>query len=153
MSGLVAALAVGVLFAIGTYLVLSREQINLILGLNLYSYAVNMLLFTSTTLNRGIPPIIENKESFAGDISQFVDPVPQAMILTAIVISFGITAFMIVLFNRRHTLITNYVTKELPEQSFVANDPFNPEAHYLTGLDEDPEDYDWLEDTLTPETQ
>jgi multisubunit Na+/H+ antiporter MnhC subunit len=138
---------------IGTYLVLSREQINLILGLNLYSYAVNVLLFTSTTLNRGIPPIIENKESFAGDISQFVDPVPQAMILTAIVISFGITAFMIVLFNRRHMLITNYVTTELPEQSFVANDPFNPEAHYLTGLDEDPEDYDWLEDTIILKTQ
>ena len=152
MNGLVAALAVGMLFAIGTYLVLSREQINLILGLNLYSYAVNVLLFTSTTLRKGVPPIIEDKEAFAGEITQFVDPIPQALILTAIVISFGITAFLIVLFNRRHTLITNYVTAELPEQSFVANDPFSPEAHYLTGLDEDPEDYDWLEDTLTLQT-
>jgi multicomponent Na+:H+ antiporter subunit C len=148
MNGLVAALVTAVLFATGTYLVLSREPIKLILGLSLISYGVNILLFTASTLRRGLPPIITDKENFAGEISQYVDPVPQALILTAIVISFGILAFLLVLLNRRNTLTENYLSETPPEVIDVVNDPFSANVHFLTGQDADPEDYEWLEDTL-----
>jgi multicomponent Na+:H+ antiporter subunit C len=152
MTGLVAAFVAGMLFATGTFLVLRREPIKLIIGLSLISYGVNILLFTASTLRRGIPPIIEDKEAFAGDISRFVDPLPQSLILTAIVISFGITAFLLVLINRRDTLTENYLTNTPPEITEIANDPFGVQAHFLTGLDADPDDYEWLEDTFVRPT-
>jgi multicomponent Na+:H+ antiporter subunit C len=148
MNGLLIAVVAGFLFATGTYLVLSREPIKLVVGLSLISYGVNILLFTASTLRRGLPPIIQDKESFAGDITPFVDPIPQALILTAIVISFGITAFLLVLINRRDTLTESYLTETPPEITEIVNDPFGMQAHFITGLDADPDDYEWLEDTL-----
>jgi multicomponent Na+:H+ antiporter subunit C len=148
MNGLVAALVAGMLFANGTYLILRREPIKLIIGLSLISYGVNILLFTASTLRRGIPPIVQDKAAFAGDISQFVDPLPQALILTAIVISFGITAFLLTLIRRRNTLTESYLTNTPAEITEIANDPFGVQAHFLTGLDADPDDYEWLEDTF-----
>jgi multicomponent Na+:H+ antiporter subunit C len=147
MSGLVMALMIGMLFALGIYSVLSREPIKLILGMNLISYGVNILLFTSTTLDRGLPPIID-KATFTGEISQYVDPLPQGLILTAIVISFGITAFLVVLINRHNALSDEYLASTPPEVTEIANDPFAETAYFLTELDEDPDDYEWLEDTI-----
>lgn len=148
MNGIIAAIMTGMLFACGTYLVLRREPIKLIVGLSLISYGVNILLFTASTLRRGIPPIVQDKEAFAGDISQYVDPLPQALILTAIVISFGITAFLLMLINRRNALTEDYLTATPPEITEIANDPFGIQAHFLTGQDVDPDDYEWLEDTF-----
>jgi multicomponent Na+:H+ antiporter subunit C len=148
MNGLLAAVVAGFLFATGTYLVLSREPIKLILGLSLISYGVNILLFTATTLSRGLPPIIEDKAAFAGEISPYVDPLPQALILTAIVISFGIIAFLLILLNRRNALTENYLAETPPEVTEIVNDPFGAQAHFISGLDADPDDYEWLEDTL-----
>lgn len=145
MTILLVAALVAVLFATGTYLVLRREPIKLILGLNLISYGVNVLIFGTSTLRRGVPPVITDKATFAGDISQFVDPLPQALILTAIVISFGMTAFLVVLVNRRNSLTAQHEAQTHAEMLEVANDPFGATAHYLTGLDEDPDDYEWLE--------
>ena len=163
MIALLVALLVAMLFATGTYMVLRREPIKLILGLNLIAYGVNVLLFSSSTLQRGRPPIVEDKAAFAGDISQFVDPVPQALILTAIVISFGITAFLVVLVNQRNMLVDKYaadpnsiettleatVVGQANAVAVVANDPFAPTGVYLSGLDADPDDFEWLEDTYT----
>jgi multicomponent Na+:H+ antiporter subunit C len=148
MNGLLAAVVAGFLFATGTYLVLSREPIKLVLGLSLTSYGVNILLFTASTLRRGLPPIIQDKDAFDGTISQYVDPIPQALILTAIVISFGITAFLLTLLNRRNTLTETYLAETPPEITEIVNDPFGMQAHFITGLDADPDDYEWLEDTL-----
>ena len=148
MSGLLTAIVAGFLFGTGTYLVLSREPIKLVLGLSLNSYAVNILLFTASTLRRGLPPIIQNKEEFDGAIGQFVDPMPQALILTAIVISFGITAFLLTLINRRNVLTETYLSETPPEITEIVNDPFGAQAHFISGLDADPDDYEWLEDTL-----
>lgn len=145
MTILLTALLVAILFTTGTYLLLRREPIKLILGLNLITYGVNILLFSTSTLRQGIPPIIADKDSFAGDIAEFVDPVPQALILTAIVISFGMTAFLVVLVNRRHSLISRAERASHSEVNEVANDPFSATTHYLTGLDADPDDYEWLE--------
>lgn len=143
MNILILSITVGMLFATGTYLILRRHPIKLILGLALLSHAVNLLIFSTGLLKRGLPPIIADKSTFAGDISAFVDPLPQALILTAIVISFGITAFVVVLVNRRNALTEQDMA--MVEPSARANDPFSGMEHFLTGLDADPEDYEWLE--------
>ena len=151
MSGLLMAFMIGMLFALGLYAVLSREPIKLVLGINLISYGVNILLFTSTTLDQGLPPIID-KATFTGEISQYVDPLPQALILTAIVISFGITAFLVVLINRHNALSESYLASTPPEVTEIVNDPFSDTAYFLAEIDEDPEDYEWIEDTLHPQS-
>jgi len=148
MTGVIVALLVGMLYAAGAYLLLRREPIKLILGLNLLSYGTNVLLFSTSTLRRGSPPIIEDKEAFAGDISHFVDPLPQALILTAIVISFGVTAFLVVLVNRRNMLLGEHTPSGQPADPAVANDPFAATGLFQSGLDEDPDDFEWLEDRV-----
>ena len=153
MTNFMVAVMVGILFATSTYLLMRREPIKLLLGMNLLSYAVNVLLFSSSTFRRGIPPVIADKEAFAGDISNFVDPLPQALILTAIVISFGITAFLVALVNRRNQLVDEYQAAHAGEKVIV-NDPFSAIGHHYSDLDADPDDYEWLEDThLMPSPQ
>lgn len=139
MNSSVFALGVGVLFASGTYLLLRRSPIWLILGLGLLTHGVNLLIFSTSGSHRGAPPIIKDKSSFTGDITSFVDPLPQALILTAIVISFGITAFIVMLVNRRHALM-----QDAANATASAIDPFAPQEHYMSGLDRHPDDYEWL---------
>jgi multicomponent Na+:H+ antiporter subunit C len=147
MIGLTVAALVGVLFATGTYLVLRREPIGVILGLSLITYGTNALLFSSSNLTRGVPPIIEDKAGFTGDISRFVDPIPQALVLTAIVISFGVTAFMVVLLNRRNQLMGDATAND-PAPPAIVNDPFEAHSHFLDDLDRNADDYEWLVDEL-----
>ena len=85
-----AAVAVAVLVACGVYLVLRGRTFPVAIGLSLLSYAVNLFLFASGRLVSGAPPI-------AGSGGPTADPLPQALVLTAIVISFGMTAFVITL--------------------------------------------------------
>jgi len=85
--------AAAVLFAIGTYLVLQRKLSRIIIGIGLLTHGGNLLLLTAG--RRGIPALIG--EGDAGDLS---DPMPQALTLTAIVISFGVTAFLLALAYR-----------------------------------------------------
>ena len=83
--------AVGVLTAGGTYLILRQRTFPVILGLSLLSYAVNLVLFSSGRLALNLPPI------WQGEASAYTDPLPQALVLTAIVISFGMTAVVVML--------------------------------------------------------
>lgn len=85
------SIAVGVLTAGGTYLVLKRQTFPVILGLSLLSYAVNLFLFSSGRLALNLPPI------WQGTGTAYTDPLPQALVLTAIVISFGMTAVVVML--------------------------------------------------------
>ncbi len=85
------ALVIGVLTASGVYLVLRGRTFPVVLGLTYLSYAVNLFLFAMGRLAIGRPPIVAD----AG--AAYADPLPQALVLTAIVISFGMTAFVIVL--------------------------------------------------------
>jgi multicomponent Na+:H+ antiporter subunit C len=85
-------LAIGVLFATGTYLVLRRSLLKVVIGISLISHGTNLLLLTTGKLKRGQVPIL--LEGYQG---LYVDPLPQALILTAIVISFAVTAFMLAL--------------------------------------------------------
>ena len=87
---LLLALAIGLLTACGIYLVLRERTFPVILGLTLLSYAVNLFLFASGRLSINAPPLIA-----AG--ARYTDPLPQALILTAIVIGFGMTAYLAML--------------------------------------------------------
>ncbi len=94
------ALLVGVLYAAGIYMLLRRSIVKLILGLVLLSHAAHLLIFTAGGLEwRRAPFIPPGAERLTGVVA---DPLPQALILTAIVISFGVTAFALVLVYRAH---------------------------------------------------
>jgi multicomponent K+:H+ antiporter subunit C len=84
------ALVVGVLTACGVFLALRGQTFPVVLGLTFLSYAVNLFLFVMGRLAIGVPPVIS-------DTAAYADPLPQALVLTAIVISFAMTAFVIVL--------------------------------------------------------
>ena len=147
MTALMLALLVGVLFACGAYLILQRGQIKLVLGLGLFTHAVNLALFGTGTLMRGAPAIVpEDAESIGGAVlfASYADPLPQALILTAIVISFGVTAFIVALIFRRDALTGSDL---LPgELATVVNtsDPFAEFSLRMT-LPDAADDYDILQ--------
>ncbi|HEY8339192.1 MAG TPA: NADH-quinone oxidoreductase subunit K [Egibacteraceae bacterium] len=87
----VLAVGVGVLFAVGTYLLLQRTLTRIVLGIGLLGHGTNLLLLLVGGA-AGVPPVIG-----AGAPSEMADPMPQALALTAIVISFGVTAFLLAL--------------------------------------------------------
>lgn len=88
---LLVASAVGVLTAAGLYLVMRLRTFPVILGVSLLTYAVNIFLFASGRLTVGAPPILSD------DTLIYSDPLPQALVLTAIVISFGMTAVVVMI--------------------------------------------------------
>lgn len=90
MEALIAIL-IGLLTAAGIYLLLGARTFPVVLGLTLLSYGVNLFLFASGRLSIGQPPVIGDQT--AG----YADPLPQALVLTAIVIGFAMTAFVIML--------------------------------------------------------
>lgn len=81
----------GVLVTVATYLLLSKNMIQVILGTAVMTHAVHLLLMTMGSFQGNTVPIIDGKASL------YVDPLPQALILTSIVISFAVTAFFLVL--------------------------------------------------------
>lgn len=91
----VIALLIGALYAIGIYLFLRRSTIKILLGLVAISNATNLLIFVCAGLVRGRPPIVPQGETMPP--APYADPLAQALILTAIVISFGLLAFAMVL--------------------------------------------------------
>lgn len=116
MSVLLAATA-GLLFAIGTYLVLQRKLSRIIIGLGLLTHGANVLMLTAGS--RGHAPLVGS-----ADAETFADPLPQALALTAIVISFGVTALLLALGYRSWLL--------------SADD----EIHDVASSDEGPDDVD-----------
>ena len=92
------AYIVGALFTAGVYLILSRNTFKLIMGLVLLSQATNLLIFASSGISRIKAPVISRSEEILS--GAFADPLPQALILTAIVISFAVLAFSFVLIYR-----------------------------------------------------
>lgn len=95
---LVLALVTGAIFAASLYLLLRRNMVKMIIGLALLSHGTNLLIFTASGLVRGRPPVLDAGKPPSEAI--IADPVPQALILTAIVISFGLLAFTLVLIHR-----------------------------------------------------
>ena len=88
---LLLASAIGVLTAVGVYLLLRRRTIPVTIGLTFLSYAVNLFLFSMGRIVVDQPPIVGSEGT------TYTDPLPQALVLTAIVISFGMTALIVVM--------------------------------------------------------
>jgi multicomponent K+:H+ antiporter subunit C len=105
---LVIALAIGVLTASGVWLILRPRTYQLVIGLALLSYAVNLFIFSMGRLRVNAPPVLADGRNV--DVSAYVDPVPQALVLTAIVISFATTAlFLVILIVSRGLTGTDHV--------------------------------------------
>lgn len=125
METLLPALA-GLLVAVGVYLVLSRALIRLIIGLSMISYGANLsILIAGAGVRQDAPPLLD----IAGPHN---DPLPQALILTAIVIGFGTTALLLVLSVRAFQVTQTDHVQELavlpdpPEPPTVYADPEHP---------------------------
>ncbi|MCL4765358.1 MAG: Na+/H+ antiporter subunit C [Hyphomicrobiaceae bacterium] len=88
---LMISLGIGLLTASGIYLILRERTFSVILGITLLSYATNLLIFVSGRLVLGAPPLVVPGQA------QHTDSIPQALVLTAIVISFGMTAYIVAL--------------------------------------------------------
>lgn len=93
---IVMAFVIGILFMSATYLMLSKSLLRIIIGTGLLSHGAHLLILTMGGLKRGTVPLLGEKAS------SYTDPIPQALILTAIVISFGVTAFFLVLAYRAY---------------------------------------------------
>lgn len=112
---LVYALAIGALTTSGVYLLLRARTFPVIMGLSLISYGVNLFLFATGRLTTGGQPIL-------GSTGQYADPLPQALVLTAIVIGFAMTAFVVVLALRsladhNHDRVDDNPDAEAPDVS------------------------------------
>lgn len=88
---LLVASAIGIMTAAGLYLVMRLRTFPVILGMSLLTYAVNVFLFASGRLTVGASPILVK------GMTDYTDPLPQALVLTAIVISFGMTAVIVMI--------------------------------------------------------
>lgn len=108
------ASGIGILVAGGVYLLLRARSFDVVLGMTLLSYATNLLIFVGGRLVPGKPPVL--KEGLAPVLENYVDPVPQALVLTAIVISFAMTAITLVLAMRgRHDNRVDHVDGSEPK--------------------------------------
>ncbi len=104
---LIVAIGIGVLTTCGVYLLLRPRTFQVIIGLSLLSYAVNLFIFGMGRLRVDAAPVLDGGYS---DISQYTDPVPQALVLTAIVIGFAMTRlFLVVLLAARGLTGTDHV--------------------------------------------
>lgn len=97
---LLLAILTGVLFAAGVFLILRRSLMRLVLGLLFIGHAANLLIFIAGGLRGAAPAIV--REGASSLAQPYADPLPQALILTAIVISFGLFAFFLVLIKRTY---------------------------------------------------
>ena len=100
---LVLAIVIGGLYAAAIYSMLRRSLVKLVIGLMLLAHATNLLIFVAGGLTRGAPPLITSGANILA--APYADPLPQALILTAIVISFGVLAFTLVLVKRAYQTV------------------------------------------------
>lgn len=97
------AIVVGILYAAGFYMIMRRSIVKLILGLGLLGHAANLFIFTIGRVMRGNPPVMVHGQDVL--TQPYADPLPQAFILTAIVIGFGVQAFATVLVKRAYQTV------------------------------------------------
>ena len=123
MSVVYAFVAAG-LFGCGVYMVLSRHIMRVILGLSLLTTAVNLVLFLAGRIRSAQPPLIREGTERLGEAA---DPVPQALILTAIVIGFALTVILAALALRAYRAHGALRSDEV-DSAKALGDPFGPEA-------------------------
>lgn len=105
------AVTIGVLVAVAVYLMLSRNLLRFIFGLVLLSNAANLVIFLGGRLTAGAPPLIPAEES--APVGVVANALPQALVLTAIVISFGLLAFALALVYRTYMTIGTLNSDEI----------------------------------------
>jgi multicomponent K+:H+ antiporter subunit C len=111
---IVLAIGIGALTGSGVWLILRPRTFQVIVGLCLLSYAVNLFILAMGGLRTGAAPILAGRA--AGDPAQYADPLPQALVLTAIVISFATTALLlVVLLAARGLTGTDHVDGREPD--------------------------------------
>jgi multicomponent K+:H+ antiporter subunit C len=111
---LVLAVAIGVLIASGVWLLFRPRTFQVVIGFSLISYGVNLFIFSVGGVRSGAPPILDPAVSGIGG---YADPLPQALVLTAIVINFAMTAlFLVVLLASRGLTGTDHVDGQEPDQ-------------------------------------
>ena len=108
------AFTAAALFSLGTWLLLQRRLTRIVIGIGLIGHGTNILLLTSGG-GGGIPPVIGK-----GDKEDFADPLPQALALTAIVITFGVTAFLLAMAYRSWQLTHDDVVADDLEDRLIA---------------------------------
>lgn len=94
------AALVGAFFTVAIYLILSKSVIRMLLGIAILGNGTNLLIFTAGRLTREVPPIVPDGEMQL--VAPFANPLPQALILTAIVIGFALLTFLLVLGYRAY---------------------------------------------------
>lgn len=118
------AVTFGAMLAAAFYLLMSRHLLRMVLGLLLLGNAVNLTIFVAGRLSSRVPPLIPEGSTA---LATSANPLPQALILTAIVISFSLVAFAVVLFERAHralgTLDPDAMREAEPEAAEVQNKP------------------------------
>jgi multicomponent Na+:H+ antiporter subunit C len=127
---------IGVLFSVGTYLLLQRSLTRIVLGVGILANGVNVLILASSA-RQGTPPILGK------DDGPFTDPVPQALVLTAIVIGFALTAFLVALAWRSWTIDGYDLVEDDIEDRLIAR---RLETDHLGDV-RDREDVDLNDDT------
>lgn len=105
------SVTVGLLFAAAIYLMLDRSLLRFLFGLTLISNAANLLIFASGRLSTGAPPLVP--EDAKAPVGEIANALPQALILTAIVIGFGLFAFALVLSLRAYTELGTLTTDKM----------------------------------------
>jgi multicomponent Na+:H+ antiporter subunit C len=103
---------IGVLFSVGTYLIMQRSLTRIVLGVGILANGVNVLIL-ATSARQGTPPIVGNTEG------PFTDPLPQALVLTAIVIGFALTAFLVAMAWRSWTIDGNDLVEDDIEDRLI----------------------------------
>ncbi|MCX2968252.1 MULTISPECIES: Na(+)/H(+) antiporter subunit C [Streptomyces] len=111
------AVVVGVLFAAGVYLLLQRSLMRALLGFIVLGHGTNLLLLVAGG-PPGTPPLVHGD---AGDTGEYADPLPQAMALTAIVITFGVTTFLLALAYRSWRLSGHDEVQDDPEDRRIGD--------------------------------
>ncbi|MCC2595067.1 NADH-quinone oxidoreductase subunit K [Pusillimonas sp. MFBS29] len=104
--------AIGVMAGVAAYLLMSRNVLRMVLGLLLLGNAANLTIFVAGRLGSNVPPLITGDET---TIAISANPLPQALILTAIVISFSLVAFTVVLLHKAHQRLHIVDTEEMRE--------------------------------------
>lgn len=119
---------IGGMFSAGFYLLLQRRLAQLIVGLGLLTNATNLLVFTAAGLSRGGAPLIDSDSNVLADTAS--DPTPQALVLTAIVIGFGVLAFFITLAYRAYREVGTDDLHEMVSTDLLDADD-DPETTYV----------------------
>lgn len=112
-------IAIGVMAGVAAYLLMSRNVLRMVLGLLLLGNAANLTLFVAGRLGSSLPPLISGDQT---TIVMSANPLPQALILTAIVISFSLVAFTVVLLHKAHQRLHIVDTEEMRVAEPIASD-------------------------------